>query len=339
MPITSGHSFLVGPPPNGTPKQKINGVRIELEGKLFTMLTELFEGADSDNDIEIAFRTTGGKQENPCRTLLLDYLANPTMKAGRDLAQRLQSFTDHRSRLGLMFVVAGTHKDRFQLLIARVPADEGVVATEAGEDLQLSFVERVFMKNLHAYKSALYHCKTIKTGFWNGWSIDRQRRGGLGAVLSNYWIGQFLDSEFRETGPAGTRRLANALRAASDRTQDDDVRDELWAAARMLRNQNGNRVSINSLGDDLRLSPETMNAIRDELPNPESANTKFQFNTEEYDSWISFRSVSLDTGVRLIGPNENFERHVKSQAADGPDGKVRFVTEGRVVNKKVGKAG
>jgi hypothetical protein len=38
--------------------------------------------------------------------------------------------------------------------------------------------------------------------------------------LSNYWIAEFLNSDFRTTSAAGTRRLAVALRAAAKKSID-----------------------------------------------------------------------------------------------------------------------
>lgn len=337
MPITHGHSFLVHPGKGLEQQPKILGTKIDLSGKLFDMLTRLYEGADKDCDIEIAFTPDeDGRQNNPARSLLLSYLAMPGMKEGRTLAERLQGLTTRVSGLGLLFVVAGKHKERHQLLVARFPADEGVVAAESGSDLNLDFVERVFMKSLKAYKSVMYHTTSVRAGFWNGWAVDKQINSNR--ELSNYWIRGFLESDFRTTGAAGTRRLGQALRSAMA-TASDEVKEELWAAARMLRNLDGERVSIDSVGERLRLSPEASNAIKDALPKPELCRERFQFTVNEYDSVVAFRSVELSTGVRVVAPNDTFERHVHTEQVDGAENRVRLTTTGKVVGKRVGKSG
>ena len=53
----------------------------------------------------------------------------------------------------------------------------------------------------------------------------------------------------------------------------------------------------------------------------------------------AFRSVELSTGVRVIAPNETFEKHVKSESIDGSEEKIRLTTVGKVVGKRVGKSG
>jgi hypothetical protein len=335
MPITQGHSFLVHPGKGADTQPVIKGVRIERQGELFDMLTELYEGADTQVDVDISFDVDEqGNQNNPCRTLLLDYLASQTMGAGRSLASRLQGVTTRRSNLGLLFLVAGTHKSRLQLLVARFPADQGIITVDTAEKFDLAFVKHVFMKNLRTYKSVLYHCTSIDAGFWNGGAVDKQ----TDRELSDYWIRDFLASDYRTTAAAGTRRLASAVkRAVTSAGLSDAAREELWGVARMLRNMNGQRISVDSVCDKLSLTPEAANAIRSSLEKPELARERFQFTVAEYDDVIAFRSVELDNGVRLTAPNEAFENLVESQAVPGDGGRTRFTTTGKVVGRRAGK--
>jgi hypothetical protein len=121
------------------------------------MLAELFERAPVECDIDIVFRPDEqGRQRNGSRNLLEAYLRSPSVPAGRSVAEALQRVTTHRSGLGLLFLLAGTDdRRRHVLVISRFPADEGVVAQEDAARLDVEFVERVFMKNAKAYKSAV----------------------------------------------------------------------------------------------------------------------------------------------------------------------------------------
>jgi hypothetical protein len=67
-------------------------------------------------------------------------------------------------------------------------------------------------------------------GFWSGRAIDQQLNP-LSGEPSNYWISDFLLSDFTTTPPAGTRRLAIALRDAA-RKAPLSIKQELIAAGR-----------------------------------------------------------------------------------------------------------
>ena len=334
MSVIQAHSFLITPAKGTEKRPKIIGAEVEGQGKLFTMLSKLFHSAQADCKIAIAFNPDdSGNQKNPCRTLLMDYLSGPGMKTGKDIAQRLQEKSTWRSGLGLLFVVAGKFNNRHQLVVARFPADEGIVATDANNNLSLSFVERVFMKSLTAYKCVVYQTDSLKTGIWQGWAVDKQINADR--ELSEYWIEKFLMSDYRTTGEAGTRRLAIALKGALVNAPEG-VRDEIWAAARMMRNQAGKKVTVDSLLTTLNLSDKASKAIRDELPKPGLAQERFLFVEKEYDNVVAFRSVELETHVRITAPNEDFEKLIESQAI-GKDGRVRFTTVGKVIDKKLGR--
>jgi hypothetical protein len=224
------------------------------------MLTRLFELADEECDVEIVFRPgEGGRQQNECRDLMVAYAADPSIQAGRLLAGRLQAVSTHRSGLGLLFLMKGEENGKHRLVVSRFPADQGVIAHENAQRLSVEFVERVFMKNSKAYKSALYESESLERGFWDGHAVDRQISGSR--ELSDYWIREFLASELRTTGPAGTRRLAIAIRDGIRSVQELGVRQELIAAVSLLRGQPGRRRSAREIVEQLGLSQPAVQAV------------------------------------------------------------------------------
>src|ERR1041384_7754219 len=132
-----------------------------------------------------------------------------TIPRGRLIANRLQAVSTHRSGLGLLFLMKGDVNGEHRLVISRFPADQGVIAEEHAERLSVEFVERVFMKSAKAYKSVMYSAETPEDGYWQGRAVYLQISGPR--ELSDYWIREFLISELRTTGPAGTKRLAIAI--------------------------------------------------------------------------------------------------------------------------------
>lgn len=117
-------------------------------------------------------------------------------------------------------------------MISRFPADQGVIAQETPQGLSVEFLEQVFMKSAKAYKSAIYVTDSLESGFWEGRIVDRQISGPREA--SDYWMIDFLASALRTTGPAGTKRLAIALRGATRSVEKLDTRQELIFRRRRL---------------------------------------------------------------------------------------------------------
>jgi hypothetical protein len=335
MPLEIGHSYLVQPGKNDDRKLAVLGAKLPSSGKLYDMLSGLYEGAISECDIGIAFRPMDdGTQENACRSLLLDYMTARRIETGRKIASRLQEVTTHRSGLGLLFIVYGTEKIHHHLLVARFPADQGVIARESRDSLDLQFIERVFMKNAKSYKCVFYRCTSVEAGFWKGQAVDRQINEGR--EISNYWISDFLDSELTTTAAAGTKRFALALRDAIRKTTDPVLHDELWTAAKIARGQAGRIGSIAKIARNLGLSTAATTVIRESLPRTELFDESFQFDQAEFDNHISYRSITLDNGAVLTAENSSFEEVFRQEAVQS-SAKIRFSTEGAVVEQRVRK--
>ncbi len=333
MPIVNAHSFLVHPGKNDEDQIEIGGVAIRPGNRVFTMLSALYEQADDECDIDIVFRHKNGVQQNDCRDLVVAYAQDPNIENGRAIADRLQRVTTHRSGLGLFFLVVGDDATKL-LMVSRFPADQGVVAQELDRRrLEVEFIERVFMKNARAYKSAIYAGPAVAGGFWQGHAVDKQ----INEVreLSDYWIGEFLDSELATTGPAATKRLAVAFREAIKATTDAGVRDELMAGARLARGYGGRMVSARRLSANLGLSPETIETLTRRMPRPELFNEQFRFNREEFDKHVMYRSVELNNGAVLTAENARFDEIFHKE--DISETEAEYSTIGSVVTDRLKK--
>lgn len=333
MPLLHAHSFLVHPGKNDEEQEPIGGVTIPRRNRVFAMLSTLYDNADEECDIDIVFRPTNGRQENACRDLMLSYAADPNIENGRTIADRLQRVTTRRSGLGLFFLAIGSENAKL-LMISRFPADQGVVAQELERRrLEVEFLERVFMKNARAYKSAIYAGPAVAGGLWQGRAVDKQINEQR--ELSNYWIGDFLDSELATTGPAGTKRLALAIRSAIKNAVDPELRDELIAATRLMRGHNGRTVSAQRLAANLGLTPNAVEIVRAQMPRPELFDEQFRFNSAEFDRHIMYRSIELNNGAILTAENARFEDVFQKRALNETD--ALYSTSGSVVNERLTK--
>jgi hypothetical protein len=208
-----------------------------------------------------------------------------------------------------------------------------VIAEENQETLSVEFIERVFMKSARAYKSVVYEGASTARGFWVGRAIDKQITGPK--ELSDYWIRDFLMSELRTTGPAGTRRIAIALRDAIRSTTEVDVRQQLVAAATLLSGQHGRRVTGRDLVTQLGLSDSATTALESTLPRPELMQEAFEFDREEFRKHVMYRSVELDNGAMLMAEDARFGQVFSQEVLDQGQQRVRFATEGRVVDQRL----
>lgn len=337
MTIERVHSFLVHPAKNADEQPTIRGAAIPREGQLYDMLRGVYSRAREECDIEIVFRPDDqGHQQNACRDLVVAYAQTPGIATGRLLAARLQAVSTFRSGLGLLFLIKGSEAGRHQLVVSRFPADQGVIAEERAERLSVEFIERVFMKSAKAYKSALYVSDSFERGFWDGRAVDRQISGPR--ELSDYWIREFLLSELRTTGPAGTKRLAVALREAIRSMPELGVRQELIAAASLLRGQDGRRRSTRQLVGQLGLSDNAQRTLESKFPRMDLMDEVFQFDREEFERHAPFRAVELDNGGMMIAEDSHFAEVFRRETVGAADQRrVRYITEGRVVSEQLRK--
>lgn len=336
MAIEFAFTYMVHPGRSDPDATKITGAAVPLEGKLFGLLSEVYEKADRECDIDIGFKATSGKKENACRDLITAFASSPNVETGRAVAHRLANVTTHRSGLGLLFLILGKEGDAHKLLISRFPADSAILAEEKHSTLSVEFLERVFMKSAQSYKAALYRHVSINEGFWLGSAVDKQITSPS-VLASDYWVSAFLSSDFKTTSAQGTKRLATALRAAVRLVDDPNVKHELVSASTLAKNLGGQVLSIADIKTKFSLSAPAYAAIVASLKNPETADEKFKFDFEEFSNQIAYRSVTLDTGVTISAPTQTFAKSVREESGSGAE--RRFSTEGRVVDEALKSSG
>lgn len=325
-------SYLVHPGKGADAPPEISGTRVNAADRLHKMLTGVFDRAEKECKIDIAFNNTDGKQENACRDDMVKYFRKPTGVNGRVIAARLQDATGNRSGIGLLFLICGKAKDHHKLVIARFPADEGVLAEQNGSQLSIAFVERVFMRSAQAYKSVLYKTPSLTGGIWRGKAVDRQIDGPL--EISQYWIDSFLMSGLTTLGATGSRRLADAVRNAANQAPAD-LRDELVAAARLIPNSNGKSSSATQVLIKLQVSDAAIALVRKNMARPDLMEDVFAMNAEEFTNHTQYQSVKLDNGALLTAETAEFDQVFSMHQM--LNGRVRFSTEGLVLTQRLSK--
>jgi hypothetical protein len=337
LPITNIHTYLVHPAKGSEDAASVGGAAIALSGKMFDLLKGIYDRCETECDISISFnRAANGTQQNDCRDLMLTYLGGPTVVRGRYIASRLAKVTTNRSHLGLLFLIAGQEGLDHKLVVSRFPADSGILAEEDANGLSVEFLEKVFMKNAKSYKAVMYRHRSLSSGFWEGKATDKQVNSSE-IDIPNYWIAEFLESDFRTTAAAGTRRLAIACRDAARKSDNSLIKSEIAAAATLATGLSGQRFSVRQFANRIGLTPAAQAAIFAELK-PAVVDEAFQLDASEFSRIIAYRSIELDNGGMLTAEVGSFDDVFQRQPVDGPDSQVRFSTEGKIVSEKLGKA-
>jgi hypothetical protein len=331
LPLQHIHAYLVHPKKGTADKSQLPGTDVPLSGQVFDLMGTIYSKSESDCDIDITFRSSDGKQQNDCRDVLLTYLAAPSLTTGHLIAERLGEMTDMRSALGLLFLIVGKEGKDHKVVISRFPTDSAIYVEEKQLALTVQFLERVFMKNKQSYKAVPYRDASLKAGFWSGRAIDKQINTPT-SPTSDYWVADFLLSEFSVTSAQGTKRFARALRVALQTDIPVEVKADITAAARLSSGLGGQRTSINQIAIRFNLSQAAHVAIVHALKKPGLADETFTFDSAEFRSVVAFKSVELDNGATLIAESEKFgqvfhERKIEDQ--------TEYVTRGRIVNEKL----
>jgi hypothetical protein len=339
MEIHSIHSFLIRPGKGAESPDDINGATVARSGRLFEMLKPLFDGAERDCPHKIAFNSENGKQQNTCRDELIAYIKNRDIHHGREIAKRLQSVTTHRSGLGLLFLVAGEEDGETKIVVSRFPADSGVLAEEKGKGLTVAFLERIFMKSAKSYKAAVYAGKSFANDFWRGQAADKQVNSGE-SVIADYWIREFLLSDFLTPGEAGTRRFAIAVRETMNRSTEPSVKQDIAAMYNfMVKMPAQTRLSANGLLDRFQVPAETQKQIKERFPKAKSFDETFTFVPDEFAKFVNMRTIELDNGALLTAPTDRFDQVFAREPVAGANDNdvVRFSTEGSIIDQRFRK--
>ncbi|WP_428522498.1 hypothetical protein [Pseudorhodoplanes sp.] len=333
MSVQHIHTFLVHPG-KATGKVKIVGTTVSLTGGMFDLLSGIYAKSDTECDVDITFSpTSDGKQQNDCRDLVVAYMSKPDVPKGRKIAERLAEHSDGRSGLGLLFLIAGKEARDHKIVLSRFPTDSAIYVDESPGTLSVQFLERVFMKSKTSYKAVIYRHSSLQGGFWSGRAIDKQLNT-LSGEPSNYWINDFLLSDFTTTPAMGTRRLAIALRDAAKKAPLE-VKQELTAAGTLASGLAGQRLNIDDFGNRLGLSDAAKSAIRNELKSSVAEQEVFQFDIGTYKSLVAFKSVELSNGALLTADTDRFDEVFEQEPVDGSKSEIKFVTRGQVIDEKL----
>ncbi|NIM42845.1 MAG: hypothetical protein GTN84_15820 [Hydrogenophaga sp.] len=336
MAVDTIFSFLTYPRRNRPEEPLAPGVQIPIANdKLCSMLGGVFNNAGNDCVVPVIF-SSDDAQVNPVRDELLALVARPNLRTATPLAARLQLSTSGQSGMGLLFICLGDDGGRRRVVLSRFPADEGIVAERNAAQLTVQFVEQVFLKSAYSYKAATYVATGRADQLWSGHIVDRQINAGSKAV-ADYWIIDFLKSDFATTAAAGTKRLANAMKDAIASVTSVEVKTQIAAAAQLAGNLPARTMSISDFCDRFGFAPETKEAVLSKVKPSRLVNERFRFDAGEFASHIKYKQVELDNGAVLTAPADRFEDVFQATQRRGHGAQHTFSTTGLVIDERLKK--
>jgi len=306
MDIVKIQSYLVEPGKGMKNPPPIFGLEIPKSGGLFDLLVKIYDKAESECNINIAFNMDkDGTQNNEVHSMFVDFSKEPENFKGQPIAERLCRVTTGRSGLGLLFLMLARQDQNIKLVVSRFPAERGILAETDNLMLRLELIERIFMKNPKYYKAALQ---------------------------------SFLNSNYKTTSKEGSRQFANAVLRASQTAKDLSTKQKLASLATLVSGLDGKTVSINDIIKKYTLSPEVEYELLKNLPYPEYADTKFTFDSGEFTSNAPYSCVELDNEAMMIAPSNTFDdvfvRELIEQINQTKD-LYRFSTKGQIQREQL----
>lgn len=317
-------------------RDMIKCTEIDETHDVYIKLLQLVENVKKECDLNIIFISEGEEQYNTTRNMLLDVLKTEKIEDGIPLIEWLSLNTDNKSKSGLVFILIGSdNKDTF-IIIARFPAEEGMVINSNQKRIKVKVIDEVFLKNSHRYKMAFFEGESRKGDFWKGLAVDRQINDTVAAIreASEYWINNFLKCSLEMTSRRGSTIIAKTFRSILNSNLENDKKQKIIEAAIGAKALNGKKTSITKLIADLGIEDEIGNEIISRLPSKAAAEQVFHFDIQYFSGVFNLRVKYLNTGAVIIAPNDEFEE-LFSPKMVAENGLTRYTTEGITTNETV----
>ncbi len=295
----------------------------------------LFSKSADDYPIEVAFVSEGEVQQNEVRGLIRSVTFGGTHQkedAVKQLAVRLALVTDQRSHAGLFIVLAGKKDDIHRVLLWKFPADETLQAAMVEGGITIKLIEDAFSRRSTYFKAAMFEGPVAVRSFWKGKVEDNQAKHGV-KEAAEFWIVDFLATRPSFTDAHGTRVVSKAIRKVINRTKDVETKENLIAAARVIKTQSDHNVSVNDLATRY-LPPETRDDFVEAAGGADIAEEIFRLDPETMEKELKFKSITVDGKFLVRGPLDEFDEVVRVGQAD-EQGIVQVSLRGRITSESI----
>lgn len=286
-------------------KQPFIGGEVPLNAQLETALETTFALSKIDTAPAVTFEVdkTPGSRAHQVRVAVMTVAfggAEPE-SAVEGLAARLAAAMDRRSKPSLFMV--SVHRvdvvSERRVALWTFPQQE-VFSLKTGSTGASLVLSDAFSRESRLRKAALIQGPNTKTGMLTARVLDFQA-GASQRAVADLWIVKFLGARLQMGDVEGTQLLAQALRNAHRKTQDDPrARDQISAAIGALRTSTRPRWSIESVAAEY-LDGKAAVALTGAVRAEERA-AMFGIDVSRFDSLVQFQRFRLSNGVVVSAP-------------------------------------
>lgn len=327
------------PPSYGVekPAEKIESKILEETEPGIEYLIKIFDTAHQACKIGINF-ISDDHQKNEVRTDILDILnstnSNHKLKIADKLSESLSKITDDRNKTGLFVILVGKKLETNRIVLIRLRAEEVVYKKSVSKGFKIDKLEQAFSKKSNYYKVAYYEGHLAqRSTFWNGYILDRQKKSET--VVSNYWLKEFLKSDYAMSPVQGTRRLADYIKSFVRTLENVQEQRIVYESVRTLRtNDTNDALSVIQYSEDY-LPVILRERFRVFVGDDELNNTHFNVDFDTYDAELPYQVFEMQNGISLTIPTFMGENYLEITALNNGNSKYSF--EGVLVNQKFTK--
>lgn len=279
--------------------------------------------------------TSTPARTHPVRDAALDlaFSAGPHDDVALTLAAKLADAMDNRSKpsLLMMSVHDGSKPHERRVVIWTFPQQEVFSLRVSRGSASLVLME-AFSRESSLRKIALLEGPNAPTGLLTARVLDFQVTSNDRSV-ADLWITKFLDARLQMSSAEGTQVLAQALRAAHNRTRGDArSQDQITAAVAALRVAVNPRTSLAQVAATY-LGRRAADAFLDSTP-PEAQAAVFDVDQTRFDQLVQYRRFILDSGVVVSAPFDELGDGGAVQVSD-ENGQRRLRVEGSIEDEQV----
>jgi hypothetical protein len=304
MKLARIHAYQLSPRRTATAVIPVVGGHFPVTKAIRDSLADLFVKSGLAKQAQVDFRVPDGGTiaSHAVRKLLLDFSfggGTSASTASLKLSERLADSMDNRSPAALLVLTCLEDGNKRRTILWAFPQESGFQFRSNSSGSNIRVLKDIFSHSSRLRKAALFEGPNTTAGFLSGRIIDLQAYGSTGTG-ADYWIDQFLDCEFSLSGVAGTRRLANYLRAAHEALRVQDDKEQVFAAIMAIRTSPTTNWSYNRVAKQFLKEPARSEFLGG-VPTRE-ANLVFKFDRDEFEKRLNFRVFETQRGIYVSAP-------------------------------------
>lgn len=322
-----------------TPRQAapFSGGVVSATPELQAALDQAFDRSKIDSAPAVTFEvdTRFTTRAHPIRDVAVTvaFVTGSDQSAVEGLAQRLAASMDNRSKPTLLMVSVHTAPSATsrRVLLWTFPQQQVFNLYVTGGTASLELLE-AFNRESNLRKVALLEGPNTASGFLTARVLDFQASAAERAV-ADFWILKFLQARLQMSDAEGTQLLARALRAAHNKTRNDQrAQDQIMAAITGLRVTKTSRWSLDSVVGSY-LDGSAAAAFQGSA-RPEERAAVFAIDQTRLDQLLQYKRFTLDNGVVVSAPFAELEEDGSVRIAE-VDGTRRLHVEGTIEDEQV----